>query len=38
LRADCEAGALTLARTLLTQPARFPSIDDVIDAVPRAVR
>jgi 5-methylthioribose kinase len=38
LRADCEAGALTMAHMLLTQPGRFHSIDDVIDAVPRAKR
>jgi 5-methylthioribose kinase len=35
LRAACEAGALSLARTLLTNPAAFKSINDVIDAVPR---
>jgi 5-methylthioribose kinase len=38
LRADCEAGALTMAHMLLTQPGRFHSMDDVIDAVPRAQR
>jgi len=37
-RARCEAGALAMARALLTQPAQFRSIDDVIDAVPRMVR
>jgi 5-methylthioribose kinase len=37
-RADCEAGALTMAQMLLTQPGRFHSMDDVIDAVPGAVR
>jgi 5-methylthioribose kinase len=35
LRANCEAGALNLARTLLTNPEAFKSINDVIDAVPR---
>ena len=35
LRADCEAGALSLARLLLTKPEAFKSINDVIDAVPR---
>lgn len=35
LRASCEAGALTMARTLLTSPEQFNSIEDVIDAVPR---
>jgi 5-methylthioribose kinase len=38
LRADCEAGALAMAHRLLTQPERFHSIDDVIDAVPTMVR
>ena len=38
LRAECEAGALAMAHTLLTQPRRFHSIDGVIDAVPRAAR
>jgi len=38
LRADCEAGALAMAHTLLTHPERFRSVDDVIDAVPRMVR
>jgi 5-methylthioribose kinase len=38
VRASCEASALTLARTLLTSPGQFHSIDDVIDAVPRMVR
>jgi 5-methylthioribose kinase len=37
-RAGCEAGALAMARTLLTHPAQFHSIQDVIDAVPRMVR
>ncbi len=37
-RAGCEAGALALAHTLLTQPARFHCIDDVIEAVPRMPR
>ncbi len=35
MRARCEASALAMARTLLTDPKRFRSIDDVIDAVPR---
>jgi 5-methylthioribose kinase len=35
LRADCEVGALNLARMLLTNPEQFKSINDVIDAVPR---
>jgi 5-methylthioribose kinase len=35
VRARCEANALTMARALLTQPAQFQSIQDVIDAVPR---
>ena len=35
LRAGCEASALAMARTLLTHPAQFHSIEDVIDAVPR---
>jgi 5-methylthioribose kinase len=38
VRAGCEAGALAMARTLLTHPAQFDSIQDVIDAVPRMVR
>lgn len=38
LRAGCEAGALAMARTLLTHPEQFNSIHDVIDAVPRMVR
>jgi 5-methylthioribose kinase len=38
VRARCEASALSMARTLLTQPAQFHSIEDVIDAVPRMVR
>jgi 5-methylthioribose kinase len=38
LRAKCEAGALTMAHLLLTQPGRFHAIDEVIDAVPGAVR
>jgi 5-methylthioribose kinase len=37
MRARCEASALTMARMLLTQPAEFRSIQDVIDAVPRMV-
>jgi hypothetical protein len=38
VRANCEATALTMARTLLTSPDQFHSIEDVIDAVPRIVR
>ena len=38
VRARCEANALAMARALLTQPAQFRSIQDVIDAVPRVVR
>ena len=38
VRARCEANALAMARTLLTEPAQFRSIQDVIDAVPRVVR
>jgi 5-methylthioribose kinase len=38
VRAGCEAGALAMARTLLTHPEQFHSIQDVIDAVPRMVR
>ena len=38
VRARCEANALAMARELLTQPAQFRSIQDVIDAVPRMVR
>jgi 5-methylthioribose kinase len=38
VRAGCEASALAMARTLLTQPTQFRSIQDVIDAVPRMVR
>jgi 5-methylthioribose kinase len=34
-RARCEAGALAMARLLLTHPGQFRSVDDVIDAVPR---
>jgi len=37
-RARCEAGALELARLLLTHPGQFTTIDAVIDAVPRAAR
>jgi 5-methylthioribose kinase len=32
-RAACEAGALAMARRLLTDPTEFHSIDDVIEAV-----
>jgi 5-methylthioribose kinase len=35
LRARCEAGALAMARLLLTQPQRFLSLADVIGTVPR---
>jgi 5-methylthioribose kinase len=38
LRADCEAGALTMAHLLLTHPDEFHSVEDVIDAVPRATK
>lgn len=38
LRADCEAGALAMARTLLTHPEQFRSMQQVIDAVPRMAR
>ncbi len=38
LRADCEAGALAMARTLLTHPEQFHSVGDVLDAVPRMAR
>jgi len=37
-RADCEAGALAMARLLLTHPEQFRSVEDVIDAVPRMAR
>jgi len=36
-RAHCEAGALALARLLLTHPEQFRSVGDVIDAAPRMV-
>ncbi len=35
LRAACEAGALSMARLLLTQPQQFRSMSDVVEAVPR---
>ena len=38
VRAGCEADALAMARTLLTHPTQFRSIQDVTDAVPRMVR
>ena len=38
VRAKCEAGALSMARMLLTHPEQFGSIDAVLDAVPRAIR
>ena len=37
-RARCEAGALSMARMLLTHPDQFGSIDAVMAAVPRAMR
>jgi 5-methylthioribose kinase len=37
VRARCEASALAMARTLLTCPERFHSIQDVLDAVPQMV-
>jgi 5-methylthioribose kinase len=33
LRARCEAGALAMARRMLTQPAQFRSVHDVIEAL-----
>lgn len=38
VRAHCEAGALAMARTLLTRPTQFHSIQDVLDEVPRMAR
>ncbi|MBV8974226.1 MAG: hypothetical protein JOY74_03815 [Sinobacteraceae bacterium] len=38
LRARCEGSALAMARTLLTHPAQFHSIQDVADALPRMLR
>jgi 5-methylthioribose kinase len=39
LRAQCEAGALAMARLLLTRPLQFHAVSDVLEAVPRlAVR
>jgi 5-methylthioribose kinase len=38
LRARCEAGALAMARMLLTQPQQFHSVDDVIEALALAGR
>ena len=35
VRAHCEAGALAMARLMLTQPEQFRSIADVLDAVIR---
>ena len=35
-RARCEAGALAMARLMLTHPAEFPSVDSVLAAVPVA--
>ena len=37
-RADCEAGALALARLLLTRPQAFQRLDDVIEALPQTAR
>ncbi len=36
-RAGCEAGALALARVMLTRPERFRSIDDLLEAAAQAV-
>jgi 5-methylthioribose kinase len=38
VRANCEAGALTMAHLLLTHPDQFHCVEDVIDAVPRATK
>jgi 5-methylthioribose kinase len=38
VRARCEAGALAMARTLLSNPAQFRSMQDVLDAVPHMAR
>ena len=38
VRARCEASALAMATALLTCPAQFHSIQDVIDAVPLMAR
>ena len=38
VRADCEASALTMARSLLTQPEHFSTVEAVVDAVPRMIR
>jgi 5-methylthioribose kinase len=38
LRADCETSALSMAHLLLTHPEQFHSLEDVIDAVPRATK
>jgi 5-methylthioribose kinase len=38
VRAECEACALRMARTLLTRPEQIHSIQDVTDAVPHMVR
>jgi 5-methylthioribose kinase len=37
MRARCEAGALAMARNLLTRPERFRSVRDVTDALPRVL-
>jgi len=37
-RAQCESGALAMARLLLTQPRQFSAMRDVLDAVPRQAR
>jgi 5-methylthioribose kinase len=36
-RADCEAGALALARLILTHPRQLSSVAEVRDAVPRMI-
>ncbi len=38
VRGACEAGALAMARALLTHPEQFRSLREVIDAVPRMAR
>jgi 5-methylthioribose kinase len=38
VRAQCETGALSMARMLLTHPGQFGSIEAVIDAVRRSMR
>ncbi|MGH8149436.1 MAG: S-methyl-5-thioribose kinase, partial [Steroidobacteraceae bacterium] len=34
-RADCETGALALARLILTHPGQLSTVAEVLDAVPR---